>query len=271
MATLQLWLAALSLAYVNSQLLEFYESQSPFSTESVNPSVSRAIKTNKLKPSTNYWDNLQTRSTYVTNQGRQGQNLNSYRRPKHYSSTQSYQTPATYVENYDVTSKPYPTKSSVKPYTPRHSYEGHFNVDYELQAISKSKYENSYKKETHHQAAYDPYDISRPNLKVVHNQEWKAEAGPRYPSDGNNYHSKVPPRYPSENYETPSRYRDSRYNESRSYCNPDAPPACFDYRFGMCVEDNSYPEDDIRVIFSHLAPFNHLPLTYNHIVGFYFR
>ena len=32
------------------------------------------------------------------------------------------------------------------------------------------------------------------------------------------------------------------------FCNPMAPPTCLDGRFGFCLSDDEYPEDEIKVI-----------------------
>ncbi len=35
--------------------------------------------------------------------------------------------------------------------------------------------------------------------------------------------------------------------ESKTFCNPAAPPECVDKIFGFCIYDIEYPEEDIKV------------------------
>lgn len=45
--------------------------------------------------------------------------------------------------------------------------------------------------------------------------------------------------------------------KSVKFCNPNAPPPCVNKRFGFCINDEEYPDDDIKVCNHHiLIPFN---------------
>lgn len=214
---------------INSQLLEFYENQSPFSKESFNPSINRAIKSNKLIPTADYWGGS-TKSAYSPSTasvyGHQNQEPRTYRQPKHYSDSSRHPSENLFKR---------PVKPSYQPREP--TYKAYEDYQHDRQVtLSKLKHEAYPDQEVsyqdHRKPSYDLYSTTR------------LPARESYPTN------KAPLKYKQEDYGREKPYSNDNgysYNETRLYCNPEAPPACFDYRFGMCVQDESYPEDDIRV------------------------
>lgn len=228
-------IALIITSQVNSQIFKYYGSPSPFSFDSFDLTVLSAIKTNKLRPSTNYWETTHQReSTTPINYERYTKDSKRRQRPKLYPPPIANHNPslsnARLRPSHQVVEGP--VESLVSTYR---TFGGHQNADYDPYSIPK--YRNT------------------PNMKLIR-AEYQLNNHPFFQSNPQveeHYKVRKAPSSASKDYDKEINYFDGNYNVTETYCNPEAQPACYNYQFGMCVEDNSYPQDDIRVTTFYLC------------------